>query len=173
MSVKKNYLNAIKSSLINFGINSKKINYNLTNEELYSICLKKNLGCLTNNNVLAVNTGKFTGRSPKDRYIVKDEITENKVWWGDINTPISEENFQNIYKKLVSYISNKEIYVRDCQACASKKNILKIRTICEYPWSDIFCNNMFIRNTNEKKSDIDWTVISAPGFHADPKKISF
>ena len=63
--------------------------------------MKKNLGCLTNNNVLAVNTGKFTGRSPKDRYIVKDEITKNKVWWGDINTPISEENFQNIYKKLV------------------------------------------------------------------------
>ena len=61
MSIKKDYLNAIKSSLINFGINSKKVNYNLTNEKLYSICLKNNLGCLTNNNVLAVNTGKFTG----------------------------------------------------------------------------------------------------------------
>jgi len=170
MSVKKNHLNAIETSLINFGISSKKINYNLTCEELYSICFKNNLGRLTENNVLAVNTGKFTGRSPKDRYIVKDKITENKVWWGNINTPISEEIFQNIYSKLVTYISNKEIYVRDCQACATEKNILKIRTICEYPWSDIFCNNMFIKNTNEKKSDIDWTVISAPGFHADPKK---
>lgn len=170
MIVDSNDLDNQKISLKSYGITSTKINYNLPVQVLYELCQKGNLGILTNKNVLAINTGKFTGRSPKDRYIVSDAITKEKVWWGEINKPIEAKVFDNLYLKISEHLSQKELFVRDCYACASQNNRLNIRTICEYPWSDIFCNNMFIRSNNEKKTDIDWTVISAPGFHADPKK---
>ena len=119
-------------SLEDYGIINAKINYNLTVESLYKICVNNNQGVLTNKNVLAINTGKFTGRSPKDRYIVSDKITKEKVWWGDINKPIESNVFDKLFKKMINHLSGKELYVRDCYACASQKNRLNLRTICEY-----------------------------------------
>ena len=156
-------------SLEDYGIINAKINYNLTVESLYNICVNNNQGVLTNNNVLAINTGKFTGRSPKDRYIVSDKITKEKVWWGEINRPIDSNVFDNLFTKIINHLSGKELYVRDCYACASQKNRLNLRTICEYAWSDIFSHNMFLRPEKNEKFKIEWTVISAPNFHANPK----
>ena len=155
-------------SLNNYGILSSKVNYNLSIDALYKLCCENNLGKLTNKNVLAINTGKFTGRSPKDRYIVSDIITKEKVWWGEINRPLDSFVFDNLYSKITHYLSEKELYVRDSYACASEKYRLNIRTICEYPWSDIFSYNMFIRPKKNEKFNIEWTVISAPEFNADP-----
>ena len=138
-------------SLEAYGITGAKINYNLAVEKLYSICVENKQGVLTSNNVLAINTGKFTGRSPKDRYIVSDDLTKDKVWWGEINRPVQSSIFNNLFEKIVNHLSGKELYVRDCYACASKKNRLNLRTICEYPWSDIFSHNMFLRPENDEK----------------------
>ena len=168
MNRNSNDLNKQSISLEQYGILNAKINYNFSVEKLYQICVENKLGVLTNNNVLAINTGKFTGRSPKDRYIVSDDITAEKVWWGEINRPIKPSIFENLYGKLIAHLSGKELYVRDCYACASEKNRLNLRTICEYPWSDIFSHNMFLRPLKEDEFDIEWTVISAPNFQADP-----
>ena len=151
----------------NYGIFNSKINYNLSVEKLYKITIQKNQGLLTSNGVLSVNTGNFTGRSPKDRYIVKDNITSERIWWGKINRPIKETVFNLLYKKVTKYLSGKELYVRDSSACASDKYKIKIRTICELPWNDLFVFNMFIRDKLENKN-LDWTIISAPNFLADP-----
>ena len=110
-----------KISLDIYGISKSKINYNLSVSDLTKISVSRNLGQLTNDGVLSVNTGKFTGRSPKDRYIVKDNITENKVWWGDINIPIDQTSFENLYNKITKHLSNKELYVRDASACANSE----------------------------------------------------
>ena len=169
MIVVSNDSDNLKISLNHFGINSPKINYNLSVETLYSLCVENDLGKLTNKNVLAINTGKFTGRSPNDRYIVSDSITKDKVWWGEINRPLDTQIFDNLYSKVTNYLSGKELYVRDCYACASEKNRLNLRTICEYPWSDIFSYNMFIRPSENEKFDIEWTVISAPKFMGNPE----
>ena len=169
MIVDSNDLDNQKISLKSYGITSTKINYNLPVQVLYELCQKGNLGILTDKNVLAINTGKFTGRSPKDRYIVSDAITKEKVWWGEINKPIEAKVFDNLYLKISKHLSQKELYVRDCYACASQNNRLNIRTICEYPWSDIFSHNMFIRPEINEKFAIEWTVISAPEFKANPK----
>ena len=83
MNRNSNDLNKQSISLEQYGILNAKINYNFPVEKLYRICVENKLGVLTNNNVLAINTGKFTGRSPKDRYIVSDDITAEKVWWGE------------------------------------------------------------------------------------------
>ena len=121
-----------------------------------------------------MNTGKFTGRSPLDRFIVKDAATKYEVWWSNINLPFEEEKFDKLYQKVVSYLSEKELFVRDCYACADEKYKLSIRVINEYPWSNMFVYNMFLRPTEEELHDFspEWTVISAPGFMADANQDS-
>ena len=163
--------NSSNISLDNYGIFESKINYNLPVSDLYKISISNKLGRLTDKGALAINTGKFTGRSPKDRYIVKDNITEEKVWWGDINIPIEESSFENLYKKITNHLCNKELYVRDAYACSNLECRINIRTICEFPWSDIFVYNMFLRLEKEsiKKNTPDWTIINAPSFYANPE----
>jgi len=159
-------------SLEHYGIYKSKIKYNLSVDELYNISISKKLGELTKNGVLVINTGKFTGRSPKDRYIVIDEITKTKVWWSNINIKIDPIHFDRLYKKMSNHLSNKELYVRDCSACSIEKYRLNIRVISELPWSDIFVNNMFNEiNVNELKNfKEDWIILNAPSFLADPIK---
>ena len=121
-----------------------------------------------------MNTGKFTGRSPLDRFIVKDAATKYEVWWSNINLPFEEEKFDKLYQKVVSYLSEKELFVRECYACADEKYKLSIRVINEYPWSNMFAYNMFLRPAEEELHDFspEWTVISAPGFMADANQDS-
>ena len=155
MNRNSNDLDKHEVSLEAYGIIDAKINYNLSVDKLYTICLENKQGTLTDNNLLAINTGKFTGRSPKDRYIVSDDITKDKVWWGEINRPIQSSVYDNLYQKIINHLSQKELFVRDCYACASQKNRLNLRTICEYPWSDIFSHNMFVRPNNDEKFKIE------------------
>lgn len=157
-------------SLEKYGISSADVHYQLSPEQLHQITLDKGQGVETKDGVLAVNTGEFTGRSPKDRFIVKDDITENKVWWGDINIPFDPEKFDSLYNKVVDYLSDKEVFVRDSYACADKNYKLNIRVVNEYPWSNLFAYNMFLRPTESELEDFqeDWVVINAPGFKADP-----
>ncbi|NNF19866.1 MAG: phosphoenolpyruvate carboxykinase (ATP), partial [Flavobacteriaceae bacterium] len=156
-------------SLKEYGIKSENVHYQLSPLELHDVTLKKGMGREADSGALAVNTGEFTGRSPKDRFIVKDEITEDKVWWGDINIPFSTEKFDALYDKVVQYLDEKELFVRDCIACADDDYRLDIRVINEYPWSNLFAYNMFLRPSDEqlKNFDPEWTVINAPGFKAD------
>jgi phosphoenolpyruvate carboxykinase (ATP) len=92
-------------SLNNLGINSSTIHYQLSSNELHSITLKKNQGKESSLGAIAINTGEFTGRSPMDRFIVKDSITKDEIWWGDINIPFSTDNFDKLYDKVVSNLS--------------------------------------------------------------------
>lgn len=156
-------------SLQSLGIKSSVIHYQLTSDELHSVTLKKKQGRETSLGALAINTGEFNGRSPKDRFIVKDRLTENEVWWGGINIPFEPSDFDSLYQKVVSYLSEKEIFVRDSFACADTNYQLKIRTINEYPWSNLFAHNMFLRPTNEELVDFspEWIIVNAPGFMAD------
>ena len=87
--------NKINRFLLKHGIKDSKINYGLNSDELNEICIKKGLGIYADSGALVVNTGEFTGRSPKDRFIVEDKITKNKIWWGDINSPFDSNNFDS------------------------------------------------------------------------------
>ena len=155
-------------SLKQYGIEHDHINYQLSSSELHAIVLEKGMGKEASSGAIAINTGEFTGRSPMDRFIVKDKITEEKVWWGDINIPFEPAKFDVLYDKVISYVNDKELYVRDCYACADANYRMNIRVINEYPWSNMFAYNMFIRPTNEelKNFEPEWTVINAPGFMA-------
>lgn len=156
-------------SLNHLGIKNATIRYQLTSNELHDETIQKGQGTVSFLGAIAVNTGEFTGRSPLDRFIVKDAATKDEVWWSNINLPFEEEKFDKLYQKVVSYLSEKELFVRDCFACADEKYKLSIRVINEYPWSNMFAYNMFLRPTEEELRDFspEWTVINAPGFMAD------
>jgi phosphoenolpyruvate carboxykinase (ATP) len=156
-------------SLIDHGITHNRIHYQLSADELHRITLEKEQGKESSSGALAVNTGEFTGRSPNDRFIVKDEITSNKIWWGDINKPFEPEKFDALHEKMIEYLNEKELFVRDSYACADPDYRMNIRVINEYPWSNLFVYNMFLRPQEEDLMDFepDWTVINAPGFHSD------
>ncbi|WP_431162852.1 phosphoenolpyruvate carboxykinase (ATP) [Flagellimonas beolgyonensis] len=151
-----------------YGLQNVTAHWNLNADTLQKITLEKGMGTETSNGTLCINTGKFTGRSPKDRFLVKDDYTTDKVWWGRINKPISPENFDKLYDEVVEYLSGKEVYVRDAYVCADPKYRMNVRTITEYPWSNYFIKNMFLR-LDEKELDgfeEEWLVLCAPGYEA-------
>ena len=165
-----NDIRAAKENLSDIGILNAKVHWNLSPDDLQQHALDNGQAKLTSQGAITINTGKFTGRSPLDRFIVKDSITENSVWWGDINIPFSEEKFNQLHKKMLTYLSNKELYARDAYACANEKHRLNIRVINEYSWSNLFAYNMFLRPSKDDLNSFshEWLILNAPGFNADP-----
>ena len=159
-------------SLKAFGITSKSVHYQCSPDQLHKKTIALKQGVEASSGALAINTGEFTGRSPKDRFIVKDPITQDKVWWGDINIPFSPSAFDKLYTKVITYLNDKELYVRDSYVCADPKYRVNIRVVNEYPWSNFFAYNMFMRPTATELEDFtpEWTIINTPGFMAIPKE---
>lgn len=163
---------SIQEYLVSLGFKpSVNVLYQQTPEELHRESLDRNLAEETEGGVLCVRTGKFTGRSPKDRFIVKDDLTSEKVDWGAINKPFDAAKFDKLFDKAVNFLSDKDVFVRDVRACAEKKYSISVRTVCQYPWSSLFIRNMFIALTDEELNsmdDPDWLIVDAPEFEADP-----
>ena len=144
--------------------------WNLSPAELVEDTILQGMGELTNTGALAIDTGEFTGRSPKDKFTVLDAETENTVMWGDINIKFDPAKFDQIYTRMQAYLTNREVYVRDAYACADQRYRLNVRVVTEYPWQNLFANNLFLRPTNKEIETIqpDWVIVNAPGFMADP-----
>lgn len=159
------------TSLMDLGIMDGKAHWNLSPEELARIAVARENARKTNTGAIAVDTGEFTGRAPKDKFIVKDDVTEQRVWWGNVNAAFDPENFDRLYIKMIHYFEGKEFYVRDCYACADWRYRLDIRVINEYAWSNLFVYNMFLRPEEKelKFFNPQWLILNAPGFHADPR----
>jgi phosphoenolpyruvate carboxykinase (ATP) len=162
-----------KKNLEKYGIKNATAHWNLDAETLQKITVEKGMGVESENGTLAINTGKFTGRSPKDRFLVKDDYTKDRIWWGRINKPISPENFDKLQDEVVKYLSGKEVYVRDAAVCADPRYTMNVRTVTEFPWSNYFIKNMFLRLSEEELNDFEeeWLVLCAPGYQCpNPKE---
>ncbi|TDG37264.1 phosphoenolpyruvate carboxykinase (ATP) [Pedobacter changchengzhani] len=147
-----------------------EIKYQLSPAQLVEEALKNNEGTLASSGALAIDTGKFTGRSPKDRFIVCDAITEHEVWWSDINIKFSPKKFDVLQEKIANYLSDKKVYVRDAIACADKNYAISIRVITETAYQNLFANNLFLRPESiDLNIEPEWSIIAAPGFLADPE----
>lgn len=151
--------------------NALNVFWNLSPSELVEETILNGEGVLADTGALAVDTGEFTGRSPKDKFIVCDNKTENTVWWGDINIKFTPEKFEHLRQRITAYLANRDIYARDVYACADPKFRMNIRVLTEYPWSNMFAYNMFLRPTKEELKAFlpEWHIICAPGFKADPE----
>lgn len=157
-------------SLEELGIQNATVHYQLSPNELHAITIEAGQGIESSTGALAINTGEFTGRSPQDRFIVQDEITNDKVWWGNVNIPFSSENFDKLYNKVTDYLSDKPVFVRDSYVCADPNYKLNVRVVTETAWANLFCFNMFLRPEESELEHFtaDWHVVCAPGFKADP-----
>lgn len=145
--------------------------WNLSPAELVEDSIILGEGMLTDTGAIAIETGEFTGRSPKDRFVVCDEKTENTVWWGDVNIKFSPEKFDALYEKMKAHLVEADVWVRDSYACADPKFKTNIRVITETPWANQFAYNMFLRPTDEEIENFvpDWNIVCAPEFKADPE----
>ena len=154
------------------GLTSPELHYQLAPEVLIEQAVNRGQGVLNDTGALCINTGEFTGRSPQDKFTVKDALTENSVHWNNFNIPVEEKYFLQLREKLLNYLNQKEeVWVRDAYACADPNYRLNIRVINENPWSNLFAYNMFLRPAEEQLENFkaDWHIIQAPGFKADPK----
>ncbi len=162
--------NAMKSNDLT-SLREKNIYLNLPPEILMEMTIKLNQGTLTDIGALAVNTGTFTGRSPKDKFIVVDETTRDSIWWGKVNHPMQPEIFENLYKKVISYLENRDVFIRDSYVCAPSEYRLNLKIITETPWQNLFANTLFLRPSKKELENFvpDWEIIVASGFNADPE----
>ncbi len=158
-----------QADLTTLGLKNSTAHWNLPVPQLVERTIAMGEGVLSDTGALTIQTGEFTGRSPKDRFIVKDDVTSSTVDWNDINMPFDADKFDALYTKVADYLSDKEVYVRDAYACADDTHRLNLRLVAEKPWSAMFACNMFLRPTDEEilNANPEWTILCAPGFMAD------
>jgi phosphoenolpyruvate carboxykinase (ATP) len=151
---------------------AEKINFNLSKQELLDSAVERNEGIITDVGALAADTGKFTGRSPKDKFVVVDEATENTVWWGNINQKFKKENFNRLVEKILKHYEGKELFIRDAIACADSRYKTNVRVVTESAYQNLFVHHMFIRPSKEEQEFLDpeWVILAAPSFNADPEE---
>jgi phosphoenolpyruvate carboxykinase (ATP) len=157
----------------NHGIrNPGTVYWNLSAPMLYEQVLSRREGIIAHLGPLLVNTGDYTGRSPRDKYVVVEPTSESDIWWGRVNQPITQEIFDNLLRRMQAYMQNKDLFVFDGYAGADPSYQMPIRIINEYAWHNLFARNMFIRefDPDRLRSHVpEFTVIDMPRFHAEPE----
>lgn len=157
-----------------YGLNPKKLYSNLSVPELVEFSIHRKEAVLSHTGSLSVQTGKFTGRSPDDRYIVQDNITKKTVNWGKVNHPISDENFNSIFERMKKFVRNKELFLFNGFVGADNEARLPISIITDKAWQSLFANQIFIKPTKEeiKKHKSKVVLLALNDFKSIPKKDS-
>ncbi len=141
----------------------------LSTNELVKAALARGEGVLSANQALSVETGKRTGRSPKDRFIVKDAMTEKTVDWGEVNQPIAPQIFEKLWQRCEAYLSEREIFISHLQVGADPTYFLPVKVITQTAWHNLFARHLFIVPEGDYAQDKPhWTILSAPGMVLDP-----
>jgi phosphoenolpyruvate carboxykinase (ATP) len=159
--------------LENHGIvGAGKVHWNLPVAPLVEEAIRRGEGRLTSSGALNALTGKRTGRSPRDKWTVEEPSTKDKIWWGKVNQPISEQNYLGLRQEVFAYLQGRELFVMDGFAGADPRYSMPIRIVTEFAWHNLFVKQLFRRATPEQlQSHVpEWTVINACRFAADPKK---
>ncbi len=144
---------------------------NLSVAELYERAIAAGDGTIAADGPLVVRTGQHTGRSPKDKFVVREPWSEAKVWWGDVNHPISEEHYDRLRSRLLAYVADKPLYAQDMYIGAHPSHRRSLRVYTETAWASIFARNLFRRPPREDLATFEpnFTIINVPSFDADPQ----
>ncbi len=166
--------NGAQHGLNQHGIrNVMSVGWNLTTPALYEEIVRRREGVIAEDGPVVVRTGKYTGRSPKDKFIAREPGSEANIWWGDVNQPLEQEQFAALKNRMLAYLSGRDLYVQDCYAGADPRYRLNVRIITELAWHALFMRNLLIRpEPDEDLSGFvpDFTVICAPHFHSIPEQ---
>ncbi|MBK6914858.1 MAG: phosphoenolpyruvate carboxykinase (ATP) [Ignavibacteriales bacterium] len=158
--------------LFNHGlVQLDRVFWNLSDEALYEEIIFRNEGRITKEGPIVVHTGKHTARAAADKFIVREETTENKIWWGVYNRPFTPEKFSSLMGRVQAFCQGEELFVQDCYAGADPNYKMPIRIITDKAWHSLFARNMFITTDDKdelKKFIPDFTVIALTGFKVDP-----
>jgi phosphoenolpyruvate carboxykinase (ATP) len=160
-----------KYGLDNHGIvNVNEVYWNLATSALYEEVVRRREGLVAHLGPLVVRTGHHTGRSPNDKFIVREPSSQDNIWWGDVNRPFEPDRFDRLYARLLAYLQLKDVFVQDCFAGADPQYQIPVRVITESAWHSLFARNMFIQPQPEQYADFvpEFTIINTPRFHAVP-----
>jgi phosphoenolpyruvate carboxykinase (ATP) len=149
----------------------RHVRANLSTAELYEDAIRHGEGLIAADGPLVVRTGKHTGRSPEDKFIVDEPSSHDKIWWGTVNRPISEANYERLRARLVAYTASRDLYSQDCFIGAAEAHRRSLRVYTETAWASIFARNLFRRPTDEQRAGFtpNFTIICVPSFQADPE----
>jgi len=152
--------------------NVDAVHWNLSTPHLYEEVVRRCEGRIAHLGPLVVRTGQYTGRSPRDKYVVREPSSEDKIWWGSVNQPMEQDRFHGLHRRLLSYLEGKELFVQDCFVGADPQFRMPIRVISELAWHSLFARNLFIQAEREQLANHvpNFTVIYAPSFTAIPKQ---
>jgi len=161
-----------KHGLENLGLTGLKQIWNPPPTQTIEIALARGEGRLTAGGAFLAITSPFTGRSPEDKFVVKEPSSEDKVWWGKVNKPISQEHYARLEADVKAYLNTKDLFIRDLYACANPRRRLNVRLISESAWHTLFAYNQFIRPYPADLADFEptFTILHAPEFHPDPER---
>jgi phosphoenolpyruvate carboxykinase (ATP) len=153
-------------------LNRIDVHFNLSSARLVEHAIRRKEGQLAANGAVVATTGKRTGRSPKDKFVVKDTITADKVAWGPVNQPFDAAKFSALHERMLEYLDQRELFVQDLFCGADTTYRLPVRFVNEYAWHSLFVRQLFIRPTTAELQThkAEFTVIAAPGFKADPRR---
>ena len=151
-------------------VRAGKIVANLSTAALYEAAVREGEGMIAAEGPLVVSTGTHTGRSPKDKFIVREPSTEANIWWGDVNHPISEEHYDRLRSRLMAYLSQRRLYSQDLFIGAHPKHRRSLRVYTETAWASIFARNLFRRPSTAELAGFapNFTILDVPSFAADP-----
>ena len=144
--------------------------WNLGTAQLLEHAIQRREGNLASGGSFVVRTGQFTGRSPKDKFIVRDETTDAQVNWGDVNQPLSEAHFDRLYSKMMAFWQGHDVYVQDCHVGADPEYGMPIRVVTQLAWHNLFARQLFIRPDAEMTGDHapQFSILFAPDFETNP-----
>jgi phosphoenolpyruvate carboxykinase (ATP) len=149
----------------------RHVRANLSTAELYEDAIRAGEGIVAAEGPMVVRTGKHTGRSPEDKFVVSHAATDDKVWWGPVNRPISEADYDRLRARLVAYVADRNLYAQDCFIGAAPEHRRSLRVYTETAWASIFARNLFRRPSPEQLASFapNFTIICVPSFKADPE----
>ncbi len=151
--------------------NVRKVHWNHNTALLYEDIIRNGEGHLAHLGPVIVRTGLHTGRAAKDKFIVEEPDTRDDVWWGAVNRPISQQVFDNMFRRLQAYLQDRDVWVQDCFAGADPRYRLPVRIITVRAWHSLFARNLFIQATDDElaRHRPEFTVLHAPNFQAIPE----
>jgi phosphoenolpyruvate carboxykinase (ATP) len=152
-------------------VNLKAVHWNLPASALYEEAIRRGEGTVVHEGPLVVHTGQYTGRSPRDKFIVHEASSADRIWWGAVNRPMAEEQYDSLKQRMLAYLQGKELFVQDAFAGAEADYRFPIRAITERAWHSLFARNLFILPTDDelRSHNPKLTIIYAPGFQSSPE----
>ncbi|MBI3490942.1 MAG: phosphoenolpyruvate carboxykinase (ATP), partial [Acidobacteria bacterium] len=154
-------------------IRADRVRWNLSPAALYEEAVRREEGVIAAEGPLVCRTGQHTGRSPNDKFVVREPSSEAQVAWGTVNRPMTPEHFDALHADLLNALAARELFVQDCYAGADAKYQLPIRVITEYAWHSLFARHLFIDGSASPSAATavpEFTVIDVPSFKADPAR---